>query len=142
ISLADSLLLHFQLIHISFHSFQSQFVHPIIVIIVYHIFEILRMISAKQNTITVFISINNNWIRSSLFISFNIKRKGIIMKLHIPILLGISALWMIMLSFYMPNHTYAEENNIYQKRLALYKKTAALTQVPWYYLAAMDQYER
>src|SRR5699024_800420 len=27
-------------------------------------------------------------------------------------------------------------------RMALYKKTEALTQVPWYYIAAVDQYER
>lgn len=39
--------------------------------------------------------------------------------------------------------TYAEtEDPIYNERLALYKKTAALTQIPWYYFAAIDQYER
>ncbi|MFC7746091.1 M23 family metallopeptidase [Lentibacillus kimchii] len=32
--------------------------------------------------------------------------------------------------------------NIQEKRMVLYKKTAALTQIPWYYLAAIDQYER
>lgn len=32
--------------------------------------------------------------------------------------------------------------NIYEKRLALYKKTEAVTSFPWYYLAAIDQYER
>ncbi|MEN1969774.1 M23 family metallopeptidase [Lentibacillus sp. N15] len=36
----------------------------------------------------------------------------------------------------------AADNTIYQQRLALYKKTQALTQIPWYYLAAIDQYER
>ncbi len=36
----------------------------------------------------------------------------------------------------------AEEENKYPERLALYKKTEALSLVPWYYLAAMDQYER
>lgn len=34
------------------------------------------------------------------------------------------------------------EKNIYQERMALYKKTEAVTQIPWYYLAAVDQYER
>ena len=37
----------------------------------------------------------------------------------------------------------AEENDsIYKERMALYKKTEAITQVPWYFLAAIDQYER
>ncbi|MFD2045151.1 M23 family metallopeptidase [Ornithinibacillus salinisoli] len=35
-----------------------------------------------------------------------------------------------------------EEKNIYEERLSLYKKTEALTQIPWYYIAAIDQYER
>lgn len=43
--------------------------------------------------------------------------------------------------------TYAEEKkdeeeSIYDKRMALFKKTEALTQIPWYYFAAMDNYER
>jgi len=35
-----------------------------------------------------------------------------------------------------------EDQDRYDQRMALYKKTAALTQIPWYYLAAIDQYER
>lgn len=35
-----------------------------------------------------------------------------------------------------------EKTNIYNERMALYKKMEALTQIPWYYLAAIDQYER
>ncbi|HLR72451.1 MAG TPA: peptidase M23, partial [Pseudogracilibacillus sp.] len=35
-----------------------------------------------------------------------------------------------------------DDEEIDQTRLALYKKTEAVTLVPWYYLAAMDQYER
>lgn len=31
---------------------------------------------------------------------------------------------------------------MYDERLALYQKTASFTDVPWYYLAAFDQYER
>nr|WP_245975330.1 M23 family metallopeptidase [Oceanobacillus chungangensis] len=37
---------------------------------------------------------------------------------------------------------YAEEESIYDKRMALFKKTEALTQIPWYYFAAIDNYER
>src|SRR5690625_3938883 len=32
--------------------------------------------------------------------------------------------------------------NIFEERLALYQKNEALTQIPWYYIAAIDQYER
>lgn len=50
----------------------------------------------------------------------------------------------IILIFYFFNtNVYAEEEeHIYNERLALYKKTETLTQIPWYYIAAMDQYER
>lgn len=41
-----------------------------------------------------------------------------------------------------PLHVQAEETDIYEERLALYKKTEALTQLPWHYIAAIDQYER
>src|SRR5699024_2313002 len=40
------------------------------------------------------------------------------------------------------NPIQAEETNMYEERLSLYKKTEAISNVPWYYLAAMDQYER
>ncbi|GGA76766.1 M23 family metallopeptidase [Ornithinibacillus halotolerans] len=44
----------------------------------------------------------------------------------------------------LPNTVLAEdkEKSLYEERLALYKKTAALTEIPWYYIAAVDQYER
>src|SRR5690606_15862446 len=35
-----------------------------------------------------------------------------------------------------------EEESIYDQRMALFKKTEALTQIPWYYFAAIDNYER
>lgn len=35
-----------------------------------------------------------------------------------------------------------EEETIYADRKALFYKTEALTQIPWYYLAAIDNYER
>src|SRR5690625_4254547 len=43
--------------------------------------------------------------------------------------------------FLHPTLTLANENE-HQERMALYKKTEAVLSVPWYYLAAMDQYER
>lgn len=45
--------------------------------------------------------------------------------------------------FHTGKYTKAnEESNLYEQRLALYKKTEAVTQIPWYYIAAIDQYER
>ena len=42
------------------------------------------------------------------------------------------------------NIAYGEDNqqSIYEKRMALYKETEQSSGIPWYYLAAMDQYER
>ncbi|XJZ29150.1 M23 family metallopeptidase [Bacillota bacterium Lsc_1132] len=37
---------------------------------------------------------------------------------------------------------HAQEPDPYQKRMELYKKVETITQIPWYYLAAIDQYER
>ncbi|MGP7816325.1 M23 family metallopeptidase [Niallia sp. 01092] len=34
------------------------------------------------------------------------------------------------------------EENIYKKRMELYKKIEGVSQLPWYYIAAVDQYER
>jgi len=45
----------------------------------------------------------------------------------------------------VPMNTFAEEKSvetILQDRMALYLKYEALTGVPWYFLAAVDQYER
>ncbi|AXI11177.1 peptidase M23 [Oceanobacillus zhaokaii] len=36
----------------------------------------------------------------------------------------------------------AEEESIYDQRMALFKKIETLTQIPWYYFAAIDNYER
>ncbi|MFO1445300.1 M23 family metallopeptidase [Bacillus sp. Bva_UNVM-123] len=47
--------------------------------------------------------------------------------------------------FFFPNALgYAQTNqsDIYAQRMELYKKIEAVTYVPWYYLAAVDQYER
>ncbi|WP_373886040.1 M23 family metallopeptidase [Cytobacillus gottheilii] len=40
-------------------------------------------------------------------------------------------------------HAFAEsEENEYKKRMELYTRTEAVTNIPWYYIAAIDQYER
>ncbi|WP_064093174.1 M23 family metallopeptidase [Rossellomorea aquimaris] len=48
--------------------------------------------------------------------------------------------------FTSPYQTFAEEKlseeQIHTKRMELFQKAEALTQIPWYYLAAVDQYER
>lgn len=36
----------------------------------------------------------------------------------------------------------ADQQTIYAKRLELYKEIEAVTNIPWYYMAAVDQYER
>lgn len=45
---------------------------------------------------------------------------------------------------FMPTGTGAtsELDDIYAKRMALYERIEAVTTIPWYYLAAIDQYER
>lgn len=43
----------------------------------------------------------------------------------------------------VPSHAEnKDEETIYDQRMALYEKVEAVTHVPWYYLAAIDQYER
>ena len=53
--------------------------------------------------------------------------------------LGISLIFFVLMSF-GSEHIYADQES--QARMALYKKTEALTNIPWEYLAAVDQYER
>jgi len=48
----------------------------------------------------------------------------------------------ILCSYPLSANAEEKEENIYDKRMALYKKTEAITEVPWYYIAAVDQYER
>lgn len=50
-------------------------------------------------------------------------------------------LFLLAAVFYTTQSIHAE-TAIHKERLALYKKTEALTQIPWYYIAAIDQYER
>lgn len=53
-------------------------------------------------------------------------------------------LLLISLSLYIStDHVHAAATeDILKERLSLYQKTEAISLVPWYYLAAMDQYER
>lgn len=53
-----------------------------------------------------------------------------------------AVLFFILFSLTLVVHQVDADESIYKKRMALYKKTEALTQIPWYYIAAMDQYER
>ena len=51
------------------------------------------------------------------------------------------------ITFLLPtSHINAEDNKnpeqIYEERMFLYKKVEVITQIPWYYFAAIDQYER
>lgn len=48
------------------------------------------------------------------------------------------------LLFTFPFNVAANEKqeDIYEKRMELYKRVESVTQIPWYYLAAIDQYER
>lgn len=53
----------------------------------------------------------------------------------------LSALFVIITLF--PNVAQGEEEqDLHEKRMVLYKKTETVTQIPWYYIAAIDQYER
>ena len=46
--------------------------------------------------------------------------------------------------FWFTSAVQAKEPNLnpYQERMQLYQKVETVTQIPWYYLAAIDQYER
>lgn len=49
----------------------------------------------------------------------------------------------ILLLALLPQHTWAEDNkDVTAQRMNLYRTMESLTQIPWYYLAAVDQYER
>jgi len=51
---------------------------------------------------------------------------------------------MVLLMFLPFTEANAEESedSIHEERMALFKKTEALTQIPWYYFAAIENYER
>src|SRR5690625_4570486 len=63
--------------------------------------------------------------------------------LHTKYRTGIIFSFFIIVScFFTNSYIFADETEQYKKRLALYKKTESITAIPWYYLAAIDQYER
>jgi peptidoglycan LD-endopeptidase LytH len=55
-------------------------------------------------------------------------------------------IWIAAIVLTVPKATFAEEkmgeDTIYEKRMELYKKAEAVSLIPWYYFAAIDQYER
>ncbi|PAV28733.1 peptidase M23 [Virgibacillus profundi] len=53
----------------------------------------------------------------------------------------ITSILIIIVNFISIEAIHAEED-IYQERMALFKKTEALTHIPWYYFAAIENYER
>lgn len=60
------------------------------------------------------------------------------------ILLSAIALYLFCLSplFEAAAAANQQEQDVYQKRLELYQQVEAVTQIPWNYIAAIDQYER
>lgn len=63
--------------------------------------------------------------------------------LHTKYRTGIIFSFFIIVScFFTNSYIFADETEQYKERLALYKKTESITAIPWYYLAAIDQYER
>src|SRR5699024_12269719 len=94
---------------------------------------LLRIITKFTNLSHIFKKIINNTINSN-------SEKGVTMKYSTYIYV---ILIILLISTSMDNNPIqAEETNMYEERLSLYKKTEAISNVPWYYLAAMDQYER
>lgn len=57
---------------------------------------------------------------------------------------GLIALLLFLISFTLTHHVNATDNlkAINEQRWQLFKNVEAVTQIPWYYLAAIDQYER
>lgn len=58
-------------------------------------------------------------------------------KLHIFLIAFI-----VMTTFSLQEVKASGENNLYHQRMKLYKQVEAVTHIPWYYIAAVDQYER
>lgn len=48
----------------------------------------------------------------------------------------------LLLMSFSPRDAHANDPDPYQERMKLYKKVETVTNIPWYYLAAIDQYER
>ncbi|GAB3047836.1 L-Ala--D-Glu endopeptidase [Virgibacillus ainsalahensis] len=48
----------------------------------------------------------------------------------------------LLTAFLFGAYNVTAEENVYDKRMSLFQKTEALTQIPWYYFAAIDNFER
>lgn len=57
-------------------------------------------------------------------------------------MLFVGVFLLVFTSSWSERKIYASEINPYQERMKLYQKVEAVTQIPWYFLAAIDQYER
>lgn len=53
-----------------------------------------------------------------------------------------SIIIVFLVSMALPVHANTQTVDEYAERMQLYKKVEAVTQIPWYYFAAIDQYER
>lgn len=56
--------------------------------------------------------------------------------------LGTVLFFVLIILFQSPINANENKADLYSARMDLYKKVEAITQIPWYYLAAIDQYER
>ncbi|GGJ77183.1 hypothetical protein GGR02_003031 [Anoxybacillus voinovskiensis] len=54
----------------------------------------------------------------------------------------ITAIFLLMATSWTAFSKELDVNDIYAKRMELYKKAEAVSLIPWYYFAAIDQYER
>lgn len=57
-------------------------------------------------------------------------------------LLLLSTIILFLMIKALPTYASEDKTDIYEQRMTLYKRVEAVTNIPWYYLAAVDQYER
>ncbi len=67
------------------------------------------------------------------------KERRIVVRLVLLLIMLVSSFLLSSNQTYANNQAQAEK---YQNRMELYKKVEAISNIPWYYLAAIDQYER
>ncbi|NRG45185.1 M23 family metallopeptidase [Bacillus sp. CRN 9] len=60
----------------------------------------------------------------------------------VRVIIGLFTLILFIQSIQIPVHAENQAEDIYEERMALYKQVESVTNIPWYFLAAVDQYER